>query len=328
MSEIMDRVIGHNQILEALKKQIQEDSVSHAYLFTGISGIGKRKTAKMFAAMMLCQGEEKPCYTCPSCKQLANGNYPDLMEISAEGATIKIAQVRAMINELSVKPYSGDKRIIIIDDAARMTVEAQNSLLKSLEEPLYYNLFILLTETPKQLLSTIRSRCQVYHFKPLAPTEIKRILLSEGSFSESEIESVLGPAAGSIEKALYFLNNPGILEERVSILRELYSLLRGDLLKIFTLSERMGSDKNKCIEMLDFLIRWFYELSLYKKGSPLPEGNEPGKVHQAFEKILREEKIDEIIQTLFEMMDRMQYNVNLSLQWEKTLIQMIKIQKG
>lgn len=323
----MNRIIGHHLIREQLKRQIQQDAISHAYLFTGIAGIGKKKMALDFAKTILCHDQEPPCGHCSVCKQIDRGSYPDLQVISSE-TSIKIAQVREMISSLAVKPLSGEKRIIIIDDAATMTVEAQNSLLKSLEEPFSYNLFILLTQTPESLLPTIRSRCQIYHFKPLESAEVAAVLQRETTFSEIEIAEVLVPAAGSVEKALYLLNHSDILEERVAILRELYLLLKGDLQKIFVLSERLASDKSKSQEMLDFLIRWFYEVSLCKKGFALPDGAEPGKVHKAFVQILKEEKIEAINRTLFEMMDRMKYNINLNLQWEKTFIQIIKIQKG
>ena len=323
----MNKMIGHALITEQLQKQLSQNAISHAYLFTGISGIGKKKMALDFAKRILCQSQEAPCGYCPACKQIDLGIYPDLQVIGSE-TSIKIAQVREMIGSLGIKPYSGEKRIIIIDDAANMTIEAQNSLLKSLEEPFSYNLFILLTQKPDGLLPTIRSRCQIYHFKALAQTEVAEILKGETDFSETEIETVLNQAGGSVEKALYLLNNPDILKDRVELLREFYSLLKGDLLKVFSLSENMGSDKTKSLENLNFLIHWFYEVSLCKQGFDLPKGQEPGNVHQAFVKILKSEKIDQIIKTLFEMMDRIQYNVNLNLQWEKTLIQMIKIQKG
>ncbi|WKY44490.1 DNA polymerase III subunit delta' [Eubacteriaceae bacterium ES2] len=323
----MNRIIGHNLLVEQLKRQVHQDAVSHAYLFTGIAGIGKKKLALDFAKTILCQGQEPPCGHCPVCKQIDHGIYPDLQVISSE-TSIKIAQVREMISSLAVKPFSGEKRIIIIDDAATMTVEAQNSLLKSLEEPFFYNLFILLTQTPEGVLPTIRSRCQIYHFKPLKQVEVAEILKRETEFSETEIADVISPAAGSVEKALYLLNQPDILQDRVSILRELYLLLKGDLQKIFTLSERLSSDKSKSQEMLEFLIRWFYEITLCKKGLALPDGQAPGKVHEAFQQILKDEKIEAINRTLFEMMDRMKYNINLNLQWEKTFIQIIKIQKG
>lgn len=323
----MNRITGHHLILEQLNRQVQQDAISHAYLFSGIAGIGKKKMALDFAKTILCQGQDPPCGQCPACKQIDRGIYPDLQVISSE-TSIKIAQVREMISSLAVKPLSGEKRIIIIDDAATMTVEAQNSLLKSLEEPFSYNLFILLTQTPEVLLPTIRSRCQIYHFKPLKPPEVAAILQKETSFSETEISEVLAPAKGSVEKAMYLLNHADILEERVAILRELYLLLKGDLQKIFTLSERLSSDKSKSQEMLDFLILWFYEVSLCKKGFALPDGEEAGKVHEAFVKILKDEKIEAINRTLFEMMERMKYNINLNLQWEKTFIQIIKIQKG
>ncbi|PKM50950.1 MAG: hypothetical protein CVV01_00110, partial [Firmicutes bacterium HGW-Firmicutes-6] len=242
--------------------------------------------------------------------------------------SIKINQVREMISELSIKPYSGNWRINIIDGAERMTPEAQNSLLKSLEEPLSYNIFILITSQTQSILPTIRSRCQSYHFQPLSMVDTEAIIFGETEFDNTAVAEAVRASGGSPGMALYLLNNSEIQKERTHYLRELYSLLKGDEIKVFTLAEVLSKDKATSQEILEFLIHWFYEVNLLLEGHPLPNYGEPNPAHKAYHQLLENEKNQAIIKTLFEMMAAIQYNVNLRLQWEKCFIKIMKIQKG
>lgn len=328
---MFEKIVGHQTITNHLDHEILTDAVSHAYLFSGRDGIGKKKTAQEFAKALLCQdNEKKPCGHCSVCTQIDHENHPDVKVIGpkAEETSIKINQVREMISELSIKPYSGNWRIIIIDGAERMTPEAQNSLLKSLEEPLKYNIFILLTSHPQSILPTIRSRCQSYHFQPLNNREIEKILLDENQFEKQTIREVVLSSGGSLGMAYYLLNNSEIQKEQTHYLREIYSLLKGDDIKVFSLAEALSQDKTSAQRMLEFLIRWFYEVGLLLEGLSLPGEVKPNQAHVAFHKILQIEKNQAIIKTLFEMMATIQYNVNLRLQWEKCFIKIMKIQKG
>ena len=327
---MFEMIQGHQTITNHLEKEIKTREVSHAYLFSGIDGIGKRKTAREFAKALLCQETPKSCGHCPVCTQIDHENYPDVKVIDpkAGDASIKISQVREMISELSIKPYSGDWRINIIDGAERMTPEAQNSLLKSLEEPLSYNIFILITSHPQSILPTIRSRCQSYHFQPLSFGDMEAIISREAGFDKITTAEAIQASGGSPGMAIYLLNNSEIQKERTHYLRELYSLLKGDEIKVFTLAEVLSKDKATSQENLEFFIRWFYEINLLLEGHPLPSNGEPNKAHKAYQQLLQNEKNQAIIKTLFEMMVTIQYNVNLRLQWEKCFIKIMKIQKG
>ncbi len=323
----MEKIIGHVKIIKQLEHQVIKNEVSHAYLFSGISGIGKKKTALYFAAMLVCRGKEKPCGHCLACKQISHQTYPDLLIIGPEQnqARIKIKQIREMINGLGVIPYSGEKRIIILDQAEKMTTEAQNSLLKSLEEPLSQNIFVLVTDQAKSLLATVVSRCQTYHFQPLAQEEMTKILKDD--FDPGQIKEVLATAGGSVEQARYLLEHPQIREEQTQLLREFYQLLQGKEIIVFPLAERLALDKDKSLKALNFLIRFLYEVSLIAGGHPLADQKEAIKAHYAYSKILKADEIYRIIQSLFEMMGNLHYNVNLRLQWEKCLIKISRKDK-
>jgi len=328
---MFEKIQGHQTITNHLEKEIKSSEVSHAYLFSGIDGIGKKKTAQEFAKALLCQDQSnKGCSHCSICTQIDHGNYPDVKIIGPKAgeASIKISQVRQMISELAIKPYSGNWRINIIDGAERMTPEAQNSLLKSLEEPLSYNIFILITSHIQSLLPTIRSRCQSYHFQPLRIVDMEAIIFQAAEFDQIAVAEAVRASGGSPGMALYLLNNSEIQKERTHYLRELYSLLKGDEIKVFTLAETLSKDKATSQEILEFFIHWFYEVNLLLEGHPLPHHDEPNPAHRAYHQLLENEKNQAIIKTLFEMMATIQYNVNLRLQWEKCFIKIMKIQKG
>ncbi|MGV8905384.1 MAG: DNA polymerase III subunit delta' [Acetobacterium sp.] len=328
---MLEKIQGHQTITEHLEKEILTGGVSHAYLFSGIDGIGKKKTALEFAKALLCMSaEHRPCGTCSVCSQIDHGNHPDVQVLKPKQgeATIKIIQVREMVSGLSIKPYSGNQRMIIIDGAERMTPEAQNSLLKSLEEPLSYNLFILLSSHPQSILRTIRSRCQSYYFQALGNDLVAEILKKETVYDSDSIQGVLHESGGSPGIGVYLLENSEVQIERKRYLRELYSLLKGEELKVFSLAENLGKDKATSEELLGFLIQWFYEVGLLIQGLELPGEAKPDQAHGAYLKILDYEKNEVILKTLFEMMGTLQYNVNLRLQWEKTLIKIMETQKG
>ncbi|PKM59292.1 MAG: DNA polymerase III subunit delta' [Firmicutes bacterium HGW-Firmicutes-4] len=328
---MFEKIQGHQTITDHLEKEINTSEVSHAYLFSGIDGIGKKKTAREFAKALLCQNQrDKGCDHCPVCTQIDHENYPDVKIIGPKAgeSSIKISQVREMISELSIKPYSGNWRINIIDGAERMTPEAQNSLLKSLEEPLSYNIFILITSQTQSILPTIRSRCQSYHFQPLPIVDTEAIIFQEAEFDKKTVAEAVRSSGGSPGMALHLLNNSEIQKERTHYLRELYSLLKGDEIKVFTLAEVLSKDKATSQEILEFFIHWFYEVNLLLEGHPLPHYGDPNPAHRAYHQLLENEKNQAIIKTLFEMMATIQYNVNLRLQWEKCFIKIMKIQKG
>lgn len=328
---MFEKIHGHQTITNHLEKEIKTKEVSHAYLFSGIDGVGKKKTAREFAKALLCQEPEHHGNDqCAVCTQIDHDNYPDVKIIGPKAgeASIKINQVREMISELSIKPYSGNWRINIIDGAEKMTPEAQNSLLKSLEEPLSYNIFILMTSHPQSILPTIQSRCQSYHFQPLSLRDMEKIIADNPEFDKKAKTEAMLAAGGSPGMALYFLNNSEIQKERTHYLREFYSLLKGDEIKVFTLAETLANDKATSQEILEFFIHWFYEVDLLLAGYPLPHHEVPNQAHKAYHQLLENEKNQAIIKTLFELMATIQYNVNLRLQWEKCFIKIMKIQKG
>ena len=196
-----EKIIGNNKIKNELIKAFRTNSIAHSYIFSGQYGIGKKQIAIEFAKMILCLNKDNaPCGECKSCLELENDNNPDFNIIKPDGK-IKIDQIRQMLEKVYEKPIISDKKVYIIDDAETMTVEAQNCLLKTLEEPPEYIVIILITSNESNLINTIKSRCLKLTFNPLENSEIKQYLEKNFDF-QNVSETMLEIFEGSIGKAL------------------------------------------------------------------------------------------------------------------------------
>lgn len=174
-------ILGNERVKKTLQKALQKKKVPNSYLFCGPEGIGKREMALVLAKAMNCQQKkDDACGTCPSCKAINAGNFPDVMEIQPEGNVIKIDRIRELRRIAYLKPMAGEIRIFIINEAEKMTEEAANSLLKILEEPPLFTYIILLTHNPFLIMPTIKSRCQILSFTPVSREEIKNLLIEKG----------------------------------------------------------------------------------------------------------------------------------------------------
>lgn len=200
---MFQNIIGNEKIKDLLLKTIQTNSVLHSYLFVGIDGIGKSMFAKEFAKAILCNNEnEKPCHQCKSCNSFTNENHPDYLFIEPDGNSIKIEQIRYLIQKISEKPIESSKKVYIINNADSMTVEAQNSLLKTLEEPPEYVCLILIASNESKLLNTIKSRCTKIFFMPIENDKIEKYI--KDNISESVSKNMVQICEGSIRKSFKF----------------------------------------------------------------------------------------------------------------------------
>ena len=166
---------GNAKVRNELEKTIQSGNISHSYLFLGIDGIGKKEIAKEFSKKLLCNNKEENCQ-CKSCICFETQNHPDFKIINEEDETIKINTIRELVSTVYEKPIMSKNKIYIINSADKMTKEAQNSLLKTLEEPPEYTIIILIASNTDMLLNTIKSRCTKITFEKLTPSEILEIL--------------------------------------------------------------------------------------------------------------------------------------------------------
>ena len=215
-------VIGNAEIIGKLKRFSAEKNFPHAIIFSGIEGIGKRKAAEIFATSLLCENliDGEPCGVCPGCKMMKGNSHPDFYVVEPEETkstrNIKIGQIRALQNQVALRPVQADRRVVIIDGAEFMKKEAANCLLKTLEEPLSQTVFILVTANRAGLLMTVRSRCVTINFERLTDDEIKSELLKRDTdFEQAEKISII--SGGSLGRAIK-LSESGGYEMRESAL--------------------------------------------------------------------------------------------------------------
>ncbi len=190
----MDALIGR-------LKGVAGDPV-HAYLFCGPEGTGKRSLAAIAARALNCQGQaaQKPCDTCPSCARYLSGNHPDHIVVRSEKA-IGVDDVRGLVERVSIKPYEGGRHTVAIEDADAMTVQAQNALLKTLEEPPGDAVFFLLAKSASPLLSTVRSRVRLVRFPPLGDEAVRKALEKLG-MAPLRANALAQLSEGSVGRAL------------------------------------------------------------------------------------------------------------------------------
>ena len=177
---MFEKILGNDHIKQQLKKSIENNQVSHSYLFIGIEGIGKKLIATEFAKSILCLNKGEYCNNCKSCIEFESNNNPDFLYIEPDGNSLKIEQIREMQKKIQEKPIISDKKVYIIDNADKMTIEAQNSLLKTLEEPPEFAVIILIGSNENAFLTTIKSRCMILHFNPINNVEMRNYLSNIG----------------------------------------------------------------------------------------------------------------------------------------------------
>ena len=199
---MFENIAGHENIKNILSNNINTKNILHSYLFIGEEGIGKKMLAKEFAKAILCTSENnKPCNICKSCVEFNTNNNANFNLINEEGSAIKIEQIRNMQVKIAEKPINSNYKVYLINDAELMTQEAQNCLLKTLEEPPEYIVIILITSNENKVLNTIKSRCMKLYFNNLDKNSVKKVLTEKFEMEDIN-DSFLDAAGGSIKKAL------------------------------------------------------------------------------------------------------------------------------
>jgi DNA polymerase-3 subunit delta' len=199
-------VVGHDKIKRSLSYALATGRISHAYLFSGPPGVGKKTTGHAFARALLCgQSESDACGYCDDCARSERGVHPDLHIIRPQGGSIKIAQLRALQNSAAYTSFSGGRQVYLVEQAEKMTLEAANCILKILEEPPRGVTFILVADETDGLLPTIRSRCQLYRFSPLPEEEVYRVVEASGGDDAGRARVAARISGGCPGRALAFL---------------------------------------------------------------------------------------------------------------------------
>jgi len=255
-------IIGHQQIVEQLQHTVATDRIAGAYLFVGPTGVGKETIAGYFAQLIFCQQDAQPptvCGTCLACRKVDSGNHPDLQFIRPEGSLLKIGQIRELQKRIIYEPLEASRKVYILTDVDRMNAEAENCLLKTLEEPPASSVLILLTSNIRALLPTTRSRCQILQFHPMPTQELAEILVEKFSVAPEQATPLAIAADGAIGKALTQLEKGEAFTEEVpEILKET------DPLAAFRFAEHFKNNP----ETLGELVTWYRDLLFLQQGAP------------------------------------------------------------
>ena len=255
-------IIGHQQIVEQLQHTVASDRIAGAYLFVGPTGVGKETVARYFAQLIFCEQEAQPpivCGECLACRKVDSGNHPDLQFIRPEGSLLKIGQIRELQKQIIYEPLEASRKVYILTDVERMNAEAENCLLKTLEEPPASSVLILLTSNIRALLPTTRSRCQILQFHLMPTQELTEILMERFSVAPEQATTLAITADGAIGKALTQLEKGDILAEEVPEI-----LKATDRLAAFRLAEHFKDNP----DTLGELVTWYRDLLFLQQGAP------------------------------------------------------------
>lgn len=323
-------IVGQEQLKEHLQNAIRLKKVSHAYMIHGERSAGKEFIAKTFAMALQCENPQfngqnlEPCQECRSCRQAISGNHPDIIFITHEKPnTISVEDIRSQINgDVAIKPYSGPKKIYIMNEGEKMTVQAQNALLKTLEEPPEYVVILILTANVSALLPTVQSRCVLLNMKPVKDGQLKAFLMQTMEIPDYKADICVAFARGNVGKARLLAKSEEfdkVKEEALALLRNINEMEINEIVAAIKKISEYQFDVN---DYLDIFSIWYRDMLLFKA------------THDANHLIFREEikyirkvadkstyeGIEKIIEALEKSKQRLNANVNFDLTMELLLL--------
>ncbi|MCR5835823.1 MAG: DNA polymerase III subunit delta [Lachnospiraceae bacterium] len=265
MAEIK-KIIGQDHIIEHFKNAIRMDRVSHAYIINGEEDSGKKELANLISMSLQCeQGTGEPCLKCRSCLQALGDNHPDIKWISHEKTVISVDDIREQINnDVDIKPYSGRRKIYIVPDAEKMREAAQNTLLKTLEEPPSYAVIILLTNNSDSFLQTIMSRCLQLNIRPVKDEVIKDYLKNEMGISDYEAGIATAFSGGNLGKAIKLATSAEFGDMKSDVSSTISSIINGSMVDVAAAIKKASDYKDNIMEYLDLFQTWFRDMLVYK----------------------------------------------------------------
>ena len=214
------------KIPDGLMRSVKAGRIAHAFLLSGPHGTGKRTCANYLTQTILCASPQAPCGQCPACKKVLAGLHPDVHVVGEEEKSISVNTIRALRDQLALRPFEADRHIALIPRADRMTAQAQNALLKTLEEPAGGNVFFLLTDQPGAMLPTIVSRCRRLRFSPVSVEACAEILAEKG-VEPGRARLAAACAQGAVGRALEIAGDEDYLPLREKALSSLKALSGG-----------------------------------------------------------------------------------------------------
>ncbi len=261
-------IVGHFDIIQHFQHSIAMDKVSQAYIINGETGSGKKTLARAFAKALQCEGEgdARPCCRCKSCLQCDSENHPDIFWVSHDKPNvITVDEVREQVNQtISSKPYSGRYKIYVVNDAHLMNANAQNSLLKTIEEPPEYAVILLLTASADKLLPTINSRCINLNVKPVSELEIRDYLTKELGLDETKAGFCVSFAQGNLGRAIRLATSDEYNEIKEDVIRILTNIPDMSVEDIIHSIKSMNHHKVRISDYIDMMTMWYRDILMFK----------------------------------------------------------------
>lgn len=327
MGSFIKNVVGHDDIITYIQNAVKEDKVSHAYILNGERGTGKKLLANLFAMSLQCQNREPDgdaCGQCQSCKQALSGNQPDIIRITHEKPnSISVDDIRKQINgDIGIKPYSSPYKIYIVPGADMMTVQAQNAILKTIEEPPQYAVIFLLTENAETLLPTIRSRCVMLKLKNIKDALVKKYLMEQMQIPDYQAEVCAAFAQGNMGRAIMLATSDHfneIKEEAIQLLKYINDM---ELHEIVDAIKRIMAYKLEVGDYLDIIAIWYRDVLIYKATKNVDRVVFSEQLKYIKERASKSsyEGIELILQSLETAKTRLKANVNFDLVMELLLL--------
>lgn len=314
-------VVGHKDILKYISNAVENNRVSHAYILNGERGSGKKMLANLFAMTLLCEtGDNEPCGKCHSCKQAESGNHPDIIRVTHEKPNgISVDDIRTQVNNtVDIKPYQGPYKVYIIPQADMMTPQAQNAILKTIEEPPSYAVFLLLTENAETLLPTINSRCVMLKLRNIKDTLIKKYLMENLEIPDYKADMCTAFAQGNMGRAIMLANSDHFNEIREEAVQLLKHISEMELNEIVAAVKNISVYKLEITDYLDIIMIWYRDVLLYKATKEIDKVVFKDQLQSIKEQARKSsyEGIELILESLEKAKARLKANVNFDLVME------------
>ena len=314
-------VVGHKDILKYISSAVENNRVSHAYILNGERGSGKKMLANLFAMTLLCEtGDNEPCGKCHSCKQAESGNHPDIIRVTHEKPnSISVDDIRTQVNNtVDIKPYQGPYKVYIIPQADMMTPQAQNAILKTIEERPSYAVFLLLTENAETLLPTINSRCVMLKLRNIKDTLIKKYLMENLEIPDYKADMCTAFAQGNMGRAIMLANSDHFNEIREEAVQLLKHISEMELNEIVAAVKNISVYKLEITDYLDIIMIWYRDVLLYKATKEIDKVVFKDQLQSIKEQARKSsyEGIELILESLEKAKARLKANVNFDLVME------------
>ena len=318
-------VVGHKDIINYIRNAVTENKVSHAYILNGERGSGKKMLANLFATTLLCEEQgPDPCNACHSCHQAESGNHPDIIRVTHEKPnTISVEDIRRQVNEdIQIRPYQGPYKIYIIAEADLMTVQAQNALLKTIEEPPAYAVIFLLTENAEALLPTITSRCVMLKLRNIRDTLIRKYLMETMHVPDYKADMCTAFAQGNMGRAIMLASSDHFNEIREEAVQLLKYINEMDISEITKAIRKINTYKLEINDYLDIIMIWYRDVLLYKATKDMDKVVFKDQITYIQERAKKSsyEGIELILESLEKAKTRLRANVSFDLVMELLLL--------